>query len=587
VTTPQTQEKTGSRAKLVLTFLVLAQFLMTLDSTVMNVSIASLVEDLDTTVSGVQGAITLYTLVMASFMLAGGKLGDVWGRLRTYRIGLLVYAVGSTITAFAPNLGVLIFGWSFMEGLGAVLIMPAVAALIAGNFEGKKRAGAFAAVAAGAAAAAAVGPIIGGFVTTVASWRYVFIAEAILCIVIFFGAKLIKDSPVARKPKFDFVGAVLSALSLGLIVLGVLMSSSWGWIRPRGPDVNGEIFAPLNISLTFWMIFLGLIVLRGFFGWIQRREDHGQDPLLTPGLLGIPQLRSGLGVWLLQMLVTAGLLFVLPLYLSVVLGMSALETGWAIFPLSVALILAAIGTPKLFPNLSPRRAIQAGLLLLSGGTAYLAGQFDPVDADGLTIPLIVIGFGMGLVASQIGNIIISSVPHRLSSEAGGLQYTAQNLGASLGTALLGALLIGGLAGSVTQSLQAAPAFEGQFDEQDAIALQANVEFLSDEQLEEALAEGDLTDEQEAAVREANVDGRIDALRRAVGVAALFPLIGLFLTGGIPNKPLAHAEGADYASESEGDGGDDEGDEESNGGAGADSGDRAEERGGGAAGDPGS
>lgn len=478
---------------------------------------------------------------MASWATSGG-------RLRTYRIGLLVYAVGSTITAFSPNIGVLIFGWSFMEGLGAVLIMPAVAALIAGNFKGKQRAAAFAAVAAGAAAAAAVGPIIGGFVTTAASWRYVFIAEAVLCVVIFFGATIIKDSPVPRKPSFDFVGAMLSAVALGLVVLGVLMSSGWGWISPKGPVVNGEVFAPLNISLTFWMICLGLIVLRGFFGWIQRREDRGQDPLLTPGLVGIPQLRSGLGVWLLQMLVTAGLLFTLPLYLSIVLGKTALETGLELLPLSVALIIAAVGTPKVFPTLSPRRAMQAGLLLLSGGTFYLAGQFDPDDAN-LIAPLLVIGFGMGLVSSQIGNIIISAVPHHRSSEAGGLQYTAQNLGASLGTALLGALLIGGLAGSVTQSLQAAPAFEGQLDEQDAIALQANVEFVSDDQLDQALSDANLTDEQDAAVREANVEGRIVALRRAVGVAALFPLIGLFLTGSIPNKPLAHADGDELSDES--------------------------------------
>ena len=521
----ETESTTKSRAGLILGFLVLAQFLMTLDSTVMNVSISSLVTDLNTSVTGVQTAITLYTLVMASFMIAGGKLGDVWGRLRAYRIGLIVYAVGSTITAFSPNLLILMFGWSVLEGLGAVLIMPAVVALIAGNFEGKQRATAFAAVAAAAATAAAVGPIIGGAVTTFGSWRYVFIAEAVLCLVIFAGAGVIKDSPAARKPRFDGVGAVLSALALGLIVLAVLQSSSWGWISAKGPIVDGEVFAPLNLSLVFWMIAAGLLTLSGFFAWNRRQVERGRDPLLTPGMLRIPQLTGGLGVLLLQMLVVAGLMFIIPLYVSVVLGKSALETGLQL--------------------LSPRRSLQAGLILLAVGATWLAGAFDADSAAGLSLPLVVVGFGVGLISAQIGNIIVSSVAEDRSSEAGGLQFTAQNLGASLGTALLGAILIGGLSASVTASLEAAPEFN--LSGQDQIALNSNIDFVSDEQLNAALADSDLTLEQQQIIRDANDTGRIDALRRAVGVAAIFPLFGLFLTRRIPNQSLVAAAPVDQES----------------------------------------
>ncbi|MCH9816213.1 MAG: MFS transporter, partial [Actinomycetia bacterium] len=497
---------------------------------------SSLVTDLNTSVTGVQTAITLYTLVMASFMIAGGKLGDVWGRLRTYRIGLIVYAIGSTITAFSPNLLVLMFGWSILEGLGAVLIMPAVVALIAGNFSGKQRATAFAAVAAAAATAAAVGPIIGGAVTTFGSWRYVFIAEAVLCLVIFAGAGVIKDSPASRKPRFDGIGAVLSALALGLIVLGVLQSSSWGWISAKGPIVDGEVFAPLNLSLVFWMIAAGLLTLSGFFAWNRRQAKRGRDPLLAPGMLRIPQLTGGLGVLLLQMLVVAGLMFIIPLYVSVVLGKSALETGLQLLPMSVALVIAALGTPKVFPQLSPRRSLQAGLILLAVGATWLAGAFDADSAAGLGLPLVIVGLGVGLISAQIGNIIVSSVPEDRSSEAGGLQFTAQNLGASLGTALLGAVLIGGLATSVTGSLEASEEFD--LSDQDKIALNSNIDFVSDEQLNAALASSDLTNAEQQVVRDANETGRIDALRRAVGIAAIFPLVGLFLTRRIPNQPLA-------------------------------------------------
>src|SRR6188472_2231096 len=152
---------------------------MVLDSSVMNVSISQIVSDLNTTVTGVQSAITMYTLVMAAFMLVGAKLGDILGRDRAFAIGLGVYGLGSLITALSPNITVLIIGWSGIEGLGAVLVIPAIAALTASNYEGRERALAFALLGGIAGAAAAAGPLIGGFVTTVLSWRVVFAAETV------------------------------------------------------------------------------------------------------------------------------------------------------------------------------------------------------------------------------------------------------------------------------------------------------------------------------------------------------------------------------------------------------------------------
>ena len=227
-----------------------AQFVMVLDSSVMNVSISQICADLGTTVQGVQTAITLYTLVMAAFMLVGAKLGDILGRDRTFAIGLVVYATGSAITAISPNLAVLLFGWSLVEGLGAVLVVPAIAALIAANYEGKQRALAYGIIGGVAAAAVAAGPLIGGWVTTTFTWRLVFIGEVVIVAVILLFRKRMRPSPKpARTPQLDVVGAAFSASGLGLIVFAILMSSTWGWVQPlAAPTIGGQEITPLG----FW-----------------------------------------------------------------------------------------------------------------------------------------------------------------------------------------------------------------------------------------------------------------------------------------------------------------------------------------------
>ena len=224
-----------SGGQVVLLTLAAGQFLMTLDSSVMNVSIATVAKDVGTTVTGIQGAITAYTLVMAALMITGAKIGGIIGRKRAFAIGCVIYGCGSFITSIAPNLPVLLFGWSFLEGVGAALILPAIVALVASNFATERRPAAYGLVAAAGAIAVAVGPLIGGFCTTYFSWRWVFAGEVVLVIVILLLTRRIADAPVAERPHLDVVGAVLSAAGLGLLVFGVLRSSEWGWIQPK-PD---------------------------------------------------------------------------------------------------------------------------------------------------------------------------------------------------------------------------------------------------------------------------------------------------------------------------------------------------------------
>jgi MFS family permease len=232
----------------------------------MNVSISQIVADLNTTVTGVQSAITLYTLVMAAFMLVGAKLGDILGRDRAFGLGLAVYGLGSLITALSPNLTVLLIGWSGIEGLGAVLVIPAIAALTAANYEGKERAFAYGMIGGAAGAAIAAGPLIGGYVTTTWSWRYVFVGEVVVVIAVLIVHRRMKRAPKPdHPPKLDYGGAALSAVALGLIVFGILKSSVWGWITPiDAPTINGHEITPLGFSLVPFLIIGGFVVLGCF-----------------------------------------------------------------------------------------------------------------------------------------------------------------------------------------------------------------------------------------------------------------------------------------------------------------------------------
>src|SRR6056297_3245482 len=356
----------------VLPILAVTQFLMTVDATVMNVSIGALVDELDTSVTAIQGVITTYTLVMAAAMITGGKLGDLLGRKRALRIGLLVYAAGSGVTAVAPSVGVLLVGWSVLEGLGAALIMPTVVALVAGNFTGRERAAAYGTIAAAAAVAVAAGPIIGGFATATFSWRWVFVAEVLIAFGIVAMSGRIPDVAVDERPQLDLVGAGLSAAGLATFVLGVLQSSAWGWVGPRVRDGDGATPQLGGVSLSAWLILGGLLLLWLLVVWLHHRRAIGREPLFDPDLLRNPQLRGGLTLLAVQFLMTNGLFFMIPLFLSIVLGLSAFETGLRMLPLSIALVVVAPAVPNLAPHVSPRAVVRAGLVLLLAGASVLA-----------------------------------------------------------------------------------------------------------------------------------------------------------------------------------------------------------------------
>lgn len=528
----------GARAaSLVLPILAVTQFLMTVDASVMNVSISALVEDLDTSVTAIQGVITAYTLVMAAGMITGGKIGDILGRRRAMRLGLVIYALGSGLTALAPNVIVLTIGWSVLEGIGAALIMPTVTALIAGNFTGRARAAAYGTIAAAAAVAIAVGPIVGGFVTAYASWRWVFAAEVVIAAGLFIGTRAITDVAPEERPAFDAIGAVLSALGLGLAVFAVLQSGAWGWVEPKvaeGPDATPSW---LGLSPVVWMMTGGLLLLWAFFEWERHRKETGRSPLVDPALFGNRRLTNGLWLLLLQYLVMMGVFFAMPLFLSIVLGLDAFDTGLRMLPLSLALVVTAPTVPKLLPNASPRRVVQVGLLVTLVATLILAWRFeDGADASITVLPFLLMGVGMGALASQLGNVIVSAVPVERSGEVGGLQYTAQNLGSSLGTALVGAVVIGALGSLALKGVEDSSVLAASLKQEAQVSLSSGAPFVSDAQLESALAATDIPAAEQAEIVAINADARLGALRRGMVVVSLFVLLALLLSPRLPAEP---------------------------------------------------
>jgi MFS family permease len=526
-----------SGAMLVLFTLASGQFLMTLDSSVMNVSIATVAKDVGTTVTGIQGAITAYTLVMAALMITGAKIGAIVGRKRAFAIGCVIYGCGSFTTSIAQSLPVLLFGWSFLEGVGAALIMPAIVALVAGNFPAERRPAAYGLVAAAGAVAVAVGPLIGGFCTTYFSWRWVFAGEVVVVIAILLLTRRIADAPVEERPQLDVVGAVLSALGLGLLVFGVLRSAEWGWIQPK---TGGPSWA--RLSPTIWLIIGGLFVIWVFFRWQARRESHGQEPLVRTAMLRNRQLTGGLTMFFFQFLVQAGFFFVVPLFLSVALGLSAIDTGIRLLPLSVTLLAAAIGIPKLFPQVSPRLVVRLGLLSLLAGTVVLLGALDAdAGAEIVFVPMLLVGLGIGALASQLGAVTVSAVPDDQSPEVGGVQNTMTNLGASLGTALAGSLLIATLTSSFLTNVEQSQAIPASAKAQAQVELAGGIPFISDADLEAALDEAGATPETTEAALDAYKDARLDGLRSALAILAVLAVLALFLAQSIPTRPPGSTE----------------------------------------------
>jgi EmrB/QacA subfamily drug resistance transporter len=534
--------------RLVLIVLAASQFLMVLDAAVMNVSISQLVADFDTTVTTIQGVITLYALVMAALFMTGGKLGDILGRRRGFVIGHVIYGVGSLLTALSWSVASLTLGWSIIEGIGAAIVLPALAALVAGNFDGKERAAAYGVLGGVSGAAIAVGPILGGWLTTELTWRLVFAGEVVIATAIVLATpRLVRDAPrEGPVPRLDWVGSILSALGLGLLVFGVLNASRWGWLAPRNSPIE-----PFGFSLAPFVVAAGGVLLAAFRSWERREEEHERSPLMHFALLARPVLRSGLVMFLGQNLVLMGVFFAVPLYLQVVQGYDALQTGIRMLPTSIALLVMAVVGARLATRFSPRTIVRVGFLFLLAAVGFLLGTIEPeIDTADFNVAMAVLGVGMGLVVSQLGNVVQSAVKESDRSEAGGLQYTAQQLGSSLGTALIGAIVITGLAAAFTANVTDDPRISQATQDQVSVRLEGDLSFVDVRSVEQAAQDAGVPSAETAALVEGYSDAQLKALKVGLLACGFITLASLLATRNLPRRRLGEEQEEEVATAGE-------------------------------------
>ena len=500
----EAQREPGSQRLAVL--LAMAMFVLVVDTSLMNVSIAAVVEDLDTTVSGVQGAIALEALVSASFILIGSKVGDLVGRKRAFVLGLLGYAIGALAMALSQGLTAIIVFWAIVGGLGASLLLPAMQSLIHGNFEGAAQKKAYALVGAAAAIAAAVGPLIGGFLTTALSWRIGFLGEVLVIAIVLSGLKLIRDVPYTGPRSVDVVGAVLSAVGMGGVVIGILV-----W--QEGGEYVGVLIA------------IGLVALGSLARWLTRRKREDKPTLLDPGLFKHDLFRLGFSSQLLQNVALGGAMIALPIYLQMVLEYSALETGLTLAPLSLTMFATALVAGKRAANRRPASVIRLGWALLVVGYLLLEPIIPRADSGwALAVPLALAGCGLGLLVSQLNNYTLSPISDERVSEAAGVNSAAGSFGLSFGLAFAGAIMLATLSIVFTQKAQDSAVLPAAAQEQVAQALEDDAQVLSNSHLEEQLA--GQPDEIQDEILRINTDTRPLALQVALLVPILAGLLGL-------------------------------------------------------------
>lgn len=511
-----------------------AQFIMVLDQSVMNVSISQLVVDFDTTVTTIQAVITFYCLVMAMLMLTGGKIGDIIGRRRAFVIGLIIYACGSALTAVSQTVAMLALGWSVLEGIGAALVLPAMAALIAGNFEGKERKAAYAVIGGVAGAGIAIGPILGGWATTELSWRVVFVGEVVIVIGILVMTRFVADAALTgAKPRLDVVGSVLSAAGIGAVVLGVLQSTTWGLIQPK----EDAPITPFGLSPTLFVIAGGGALLWAFVEWQRHREAVGADPLVHLGMLKVPPLRSGLIGLFSQNLILMGIFFTIPLYLQLVLGLDALQTGIKMLPVSITMFITSALGSRLSLRYPVRTITRAGLAIAGLAALALLATVQPDLGDlAFALSMALLGVGMGLIASQLGNVVQSSVDASGRGEAGGLQYTGQQLGSSLGVALIGAIVLAGLTSTFVAKVEADARISSEVAAQVGVAVESGGDFVPATQVEAAAKEAGVDEATTAAIVDDYEQAQLRALKAGLLAAALIAFASLAFTRDLPHGP---------------------------------------------------
>jgi MFS family permease len=525
--------------------LSLAYFIIVIDTTIMNVSISVLVVDLKTTVTGVQSAISIYAMVMAALMLIGGRLSDVIGSRRTFLIGLIIYSVGTTMASLSNSLSMMIVGWSVLEGVGAALMIPTLQVLLRKRYRGAELAFAYGIVSAVAAVGAALGPIVGGFFTTFVSWRWAFRTELVIAILVLVMVRTLQpDEKGTDRPKFDYVGALFSIVGWSSIVLGILLAQQYGFFMAKEAFfIGGLEIAPFGLSITPVMVGFGVLMIMLLFQWEERLEERNKDGLFRPSTLATLYLKAGIGVRFVQMAVTAGFLYVFPLLLQLTFEYNAMETGVALMPFSIGLLVMAVVGARLSSRFNANHLIIAGLLVAVVGLISLDLSIQPnISPEDLAFGAL-FGLGLGLIASQLLNLILSLVSPDQTAETAGLNSTFEQLGNAIGVALIGTVMMGALTFGLQEGIASNPIIPAEAEAPLIAAVEDGVSLVSNTQLEEALAATSVDESVASEVLNIYALARTGAFKAAVGLMIFFALVALVLSLRLPKRKLVATEPA--------------------------------------------
>ena len=421
-----------------------ASFIITLDSTFMNVSISQVVADLNTNVNTIQMTMAFYTLITAAFMLLSTKLQDIVGKKRLFLIGAVLYGIGTFIAAISQSDTMLFIGWAVIEGLAGALMTPATVSIISGTYSGERRTFALAIESVMAALSAAVGPLFGGIMTTFLSWRYGFASELLIVIIILAMRNKIPDfAPTESKRDLDITGAIISFIGLILFVLGILMLSE-------------------DATTSIVVIILGVIALAVFALFEIKRKRKGEVPLLDMDLFKDKNLRVGSIIILLSYIVMGGGLFVVSLFMQTVLNLNAFNTGLTTLPLTVGLLIFAAIAPSLTEKLNHKSLMAIGSIIAIIGCVILSYQFK-INTTMLNLMpgMFILGSGIGFIMALSTDIALINIPDENQNNASGITTTGQTLGESMGTAIIGVILILGVMGGIANGVDTyAPEYSG-------------------------------------------------------------------------------------------------------------------------------
>jgi MFS family permease len=522
----------------------LGMFAVVLDNTIMNVSISELVEDLNTTVTGIQTAMSLNVLMMAAFVLMGGKLADILGMKKTFLIGVVLYIIGNFIGSGANTLGIFVLGWCLIQGFGAALMLPNISTIIRSNLSGGERARAYSIMGGVNALGTAVGPIIGGFITVYFSWRWALRLEIIVLLIMLLGSKLInKDTLPKIRPKLDIKGVVLQASAMIALVVGFLGVSTYGLLFARSPiTIQGvEFTLPFNLSPVILLLGLSALFFYLFAKWERRLEKQKGSVLLDLNLLKLQEYVKGLSARFFQVFVFGGFIFIVPLFLQMTFGVNALQTGMILLPFSITVFICALLGNKIVKKMYARNLVAVGALIMVIGSLFLVYLMKRGENAVDMIPgMIFLGIGAGFIASQIVTIIVGAVDAKKAAEASGTEATVQSLGQSVGIAILGSILIVGLTAGMTSQIQNSTILSDEVKQEASVQIEQNgVEIISDEQATSYLSNNvSLDSASEEELFTIYQQARVNSFRLASFFIGLISLLIMIIALKLPKKRYA-------------------------------------------------